>query len=724
MSFIKELKRRNVIRVAIAYAIVGWLLVEVASVVLPTLLLPDWTLRILVLFVILGFPLALVFAWAYELTPEGLKKEKEVDRSKSVTHQTGRKLDFIIIGTLAVALSLSLYLNFQPAPTGPVSRKPVSILIADIDNQTKDPIFDGVLEQVLNIGIEEDRFVSSYDRADALTIADKIKPYTELNEEAARLVAIREDVNVILAGSIEREGKTGYSIRVVALDPVTRNVIVEAKQEANSKLEVLNATALIAAEIRRALGDPEVNTAKSGFGETFTAASLEAMRNYVIAQSLSVDGKDEKAIEFYKRAVDEDPQFVRALTGWALSAHELGWKDEADQLWFRILPELDRITEREKYRTLGIYYATVTRNYEKAVETYATLIDLYPADNVARNNLAVSYFYTLDFENARRIGQQIVENYPTDTLYRTNYALYAMYSGDFEVGAYEAKIALQQDRERHKAYLPIAMARFVQLDFDAARDAYRRMADIGSRAESLAKIGEADMMMFQGRYAEAEATLLDGISIDEAENNRRALLIKRAALADTYIAQKKRDAALDVLKTLAAAGSSEVHLVPVAASYIQLGQIDEAAAIAAQLSQMLQPQSRAYGLIIEGMIADQREEFPVALDHFRNGLSLADLWYVRLNMGITYFHAGRYVEALSEFEACEKRRGEAVAMFLDDVPSVRYLAPLPYWLGRANQELGITDVAAENYRLFLSNQSNRDFDDEYVIDARQQLTTL
>ena len=86
MSFIKELKRRNVIRVAIAYAIVGWLLVEVASVVLPTLLLPDWTLRILVLFVILGFPLALVFAWAYELTPEGLKKEKEVDRSKSVTH--------------------------------------------------------------------------------------------------------------------------------------------------------------------------------------------------------------------------------------------------------------------------------------------------------------------------------------------------------------------------------------------------------------------------------------------------------------------------------------------------------------------------------------------------------------------------------------------------------------------------------------------------------------
>ncbi len=74
-----ELRRRNVVKVAVAYAIVGWLLVEVASVVLPTLLLPDWTLRILVFFVILGFPLALFFAWAYELTPEGLKKERDVD---------------------------------------------------------------------------------------------------------------------------------------------------------------------------------------------------------------------------------------------------------------------------------------------------------------------------------------------------------------------------------------------------------------------------------------------------------------------------------------------------------------------------------------------------------------------------------------------------------------------------------------------------------------------
>jgi hypothetical protein len=104
MSLIAELKRRNVFRVGVAYAIVGWLLVEVASVFLPALRLPEWTLTFLVFLVVVGFPLALIFAWAFEMTPEGIKREADVDRGESVKQQTGRKLDFAIIGLLAVAV--------------------------------------------------------------------------------------------------------------------------------------------------------------------------------------------------------------------------------------------------------------------------------------------------------------------------------------------------------------------------------------------------------------------------------------------------------------------------------------------------------------------------------------------------------------------------------------------------------------------------------------------
>jgi len=114
MSLIAELKRRNVFRVGAAYAIVGWLLVEVASVLLPTFEAPNWVMKVFTFLVILGFPLALIFAWAFELTPEGLKREAEVDRAESITRLTGRKLDFAIIGLLAVALIFVVVTNYIP----------------------------------------------------------------------------------------------------------------------------------------------------------------------------------------------------------------------------------------------------------------------------------------------------------------------------------------------------------------------------------------------------------------------------------------------------------------------------------------------------------------------------------------------------------------------------------------------------------------------------------
>ncbi len=99
-----ELRRRNVVKVAVAYAIVGWLLVEVASVVLPTFKAPEWIMQVFTFLVIVGFPIVLIFAWAFEITPEGIKLEKDVDRTQSITCQAGRKLDIIIIGAMAVVM--------------------------------------------------------------------------------------------------------------------------------------------------------------------------------------------------------------------------------------------------------------------------------------------------------------------------------------------------------------------------------------------------------------------------------------------------------------------------------------------------------------------------------------------------------------------------------------------------------------------------------------------
>jgi len=132
-SLWEELKRRNVVRVAVAYVIVAWLILQFADVLVPLLSLPDWVGRLIFLLLLIGIPLALFFAWAYELTPEGLKKDAHVDRSDSITHNTGRKLDFIIIGVLLVALAMFAVERFVLLPDrAPAIDAPNEIVATEI----------------------------------------------------------------------------------------------------------------------------------------------------------------------------------------------------------------------------------------------------------------------------------------------------------------------------------------------------------------------------------------------------------------------------------------------------------------------------------------------------------------------------------------------------------------------------------------------------------------
>ena len=103
MVLVTELRRRNVFRVAAAYLVVGWLILQIADVVFDQLLLPQWVGTFVTILVIAGFPFVLMFSWAYELTPEGIRKEADVDRSQSITPHTGKKLDRAIIVVLASA---------------------------------------------------------------------------------------------------------------------------------------------------------------------------------------------------------------------------------------------------------------------------------------------------------------------------------------------------------------------------------------------------------------------------------------------------------------------------------------------------------------------------------------------------------------------------------------------------------------------------------------------
>src|SRR5206468_12170656 len=109
INFFAELKRRNVYKVAVAYAVVAWLLLQAASIFFPAFDAPPWVMKIFIIVVIFGFPVALIFSWAFEITPEGIKLESEIEPSKSLKRRTGRKIVAVTIALAIVAAGLFVY---------------------------------------------------------------------------------------------------------------------------------------------------------------------------------------------------------------------------------------------------------------------------------------------------------------------------------------------------------------------------------------------------------------------------------------------------------------------------------------------------------------------------------------------------------------------------------------------------------------------------------------
>src|SRR5262249_16412343 len=155
--------------------------------------------------------------------------------------------------------------------------------------------------------------------------------------------------------------------------------------------QIIGAIATLGADVRKQLGDrtPEKNIQAER--ETFTASSLEASREYSLAQDLSASSKDEEALVHYNPAIALDPNFGRAYAGAAYCASHLGKTEEAKALWAKALQTVDRMTPREKYRTLGLYYGTQSRDFEQAITNYKELVNRYPADGAGHNNLALAY---------------------------------------------------------------------------------------------------------------------------------------------------------------------------------------------------------------------------------------------------------------------------------------------------------------------------------------------
>jgi len=208
MTFFEELKRRNVIRLALAYLAASWLLIEISSSILGIYNAPQWISRVIVALLAVGFPLALFFAWAFEITPEGIKRESQVDRSKSISHHTAKRLDLITIAMLVLVAALFVGQRFLlPAPVAepaaPVANDggpSVAVLpfVNMSDDASNEYFSEGVSEEILNVLAQLPDL-----RVAARTSAFQFKGHDEDISDIARKL----NVGNVLEGSVRKQGQ-------------------------------------------------------------------------------------------------------------------------------------------------------------------------------------------------------------------------------------------------------------------------------------------------------------------------------------------------------------------------------------------------------------------------------------------------------------------------------------------------------------------------------------
>ena len=317
-SLLSELKRRNVLRVAAGYALVAWIVIEAGSVLMPTFGAPEWAFQVYVIVVLAGFLLALILAWIFELTPDGVKLEKNVTPAETITHKTGRKLDFAFVFLLVIALAISVTLNITgmrdsgTADATTASRTSIAILpftsqSLEAENALfADGIHDDLLTRLANISA-----LKVISRTSVMEYRDTTKNLRQVAEELG--------VDTILEAAVQR---VGDSVRVNA-------VLIDAQTDEplwgktyDYVLSAENVFAIqsdISAEISNALKAALTDTERSRLA-IIPTKSLAAYSAFTEGRSDLYQRTLETTVSaraHFEKAVELDPDFAAAYSGLA-----------------------------------------------------------------------------------------------------------------------------------------------------------------------------------------------------------------------------------------------------------------------------------------------------------------------------------------------------------------------------------------------------------------------
>lgn len=452
MSFFNELKRRNVFKVAIAYVVVAWLLLQVSDTLVPALHLPEWFNSGVAFVLIIGFPIAVLFAWAFEMTPEGLKREHEVDRSQSITPHTGRKLNNLIFAVMALALGYFAYDKFVlsgsrdaalvEAAMQAASEKAVTEAApAESDNsiavlpfvdlsQAKDQEYlgDGLAEEILN----------HLAQVPALRVVGRTSSFSfKGKDDDLGTIGGKLGVVHVLEGSVRKSGdRIRISAQLVAASDGSQ---LWSRSYDRNLTDVFAVQDEIARDVAQALSVKldavNLNTAQGGTTNVDAYDRYLRWRQLLFSENYDEE-HDRQRVRLAREAVALDPAFV------------LGWDALATSL--NLLANEVNDEQAERLRA-------------EAAQVRAHIVGLAPDHWIVKRERAYALWAEGKWAEAIALTREVMEGGPVS--YERAYPYSELI---FSVGYLDETVAVV---ERLKTIEPLAMyiSRDLQYDYSAAR---------------------------------------------------------------------------------------------------------------------------------------------------------------------------------------------------------------------------------------------------------------
>jgi tetratricopeptide (TPR) repeat protein/predicted Ser/Thr protein kinase len=590
---------------------------------------------------------------------------------------------------------------------------PMTVLIADFNNHTGDAVFSGTLESTLKLALEGAPFINAYDRTRMRDLGLKALS-GPLDDAKAQEIATAQGLNVVVSGSLDRRG-ADYQLSLRAVQTVSGKVVANADETASSKDQVLFAVTKLGTVVRKALGDNTSDSAQRFSMETLSAASLEAVHEYAAAMDVLSKGQFEDALKHFSQAVDLDQNFGMAYVGMAMASHNISRQQDADKYIKQAVSHIDNMTERERFRTRAVLYF-LDGDTQKCVEEYGTLLQRYPSDTGAHNNMADCLVRLRNMPKALEEIRRAIAILPKRATYRLNDSTYSAYAGDFQTAAKEAGVTLQLVPGFSWGFGAQAFASLGQGQVAPAAQEYE---EVRKTDTSYAAGGLADLAIYEGRYRDAVKILEKGAADDSAAKNPDAAADKLSALAYVQFLRGDKAAALKAANTSLDLSKAVKTRFIAARTYAAHGEDAKAKELAAGLSSELQIEPQAYGKLIEGEIALKNGDGRAAVKSFTEAINLLDTWIGRFDLGTAYLNLGAFTEADSEFDRCIKRRGEALALFLDEVQTYGYFPPVYYYQGRVREGLKSAGFA-ESYKQYLSIRGKAG-EDPLLADVRRRI---